>query len=53
MYKLVIKNYLDEIQICAMTEEDCCVEDSFLSKKEIFDIFRNIKYYLLITYYLI
>lgn len=42
--KLVLENCLDKIRFCAMTNEEfnTCVEDSFLSKDEMFDVFRNI-----------
>lgn len=42
--KQVLKNCLDEIRFCAMTNAEftSCVDDSFLSNEEIIDIFRNI-----------
>lgn len=42
--RLVLDNCLDEIRFCSMTgaEFNSCVDDSILSKDEMFDIFRNI-----------
>lgn len=42
--KKVLKNCLDEIRFCAMTnsEFNSCVEDAFLSHEDMFNIFRGI-----------